>query len=243
MEQWMNVLVVDDEPYNREELKYLLGSYREIKSVKEAESGEEAVMNTMRDQPDVIFLDVEMPKMNGMEVAESIRKLKNPPLIVFATAYPQFAAEAFRYEAVDYLLKPYDEAQLEETMQRLVNKHVKDVSVKPDRAPGKLSVEVDGDIHYLELKDILYMERVEKKTRLITKQGEFSTNAALKVLEARLLSHGFFRIHKSFLVNLKYIQKLTPWFNGAYHLQLEGTDEKLSVSRNYVKSLREQLEL
>ena len=243
MEQWMNALIVDDEPYNREELKYLLSSYREIKSVKEAESGEEAVMKAMRDQPDVIFLDVEMPKMNGMEVAESIRKLKDPPLIVFATAYPQFAAEAFRYEAVDYLLKPYDEAQLDETMQRLVNKHVKDFSVKPDRAPGKLSVEVDGDIHYLELKDILYMERVEKKTRLITKQGEFSTNAALKVLEARLLSHGFFRIHKSFLVNLKYIQKLTPWFNGAYHLQLEGTDEKLSVSRNYVKSLREQLEL
>lgn len=243
MEKWINTLVIDDEPYNREELKYLLSTFSQIKTIKEAESGEAAIMKIMHDQPDVIFLDVEMPKVNGMEVAKSIQKLKKPPLIVFATAYPQFAAEAFRYEAVDYLLKPYDEEQLRETMKRLERKWDAGKTIHHDKLPGKLAVEAEGDIYYLEVNDILYMERIEKHTKLVTKENKFNTKIPLKELEMRLSSYGFFRIHKSFLVNLEYVQRLTPWFNGAYHLQLEGTKEVLSVSRNYIKPLREKLEI
>ncbi|GGP12018.1 LytR/AlgR family response regulator transcription factor [Oceanobacillus neutriphilus] len=243
MGQLMNVLIVDDEPYNREELKHLLSSFPQIQSIKEAESGEEAIMKTMQHQPDVIFLDVEMPKVSGMEVAKAIQELKKPPLVVFATAYPQFAAEAFRYDAVDYLLKPYDEEQLEETIQRLEKKLGLGKQENQGKTLGKLAVEVEGDIHYLELKDILYMSRIEKRTKLVTMQGEFDTKMPLKELENRLLAYGFFRIHKSFLVNLEHIQRLTPWFNGAYHLQLEGSKDTLSVSRNYVKALRAKLEI
>lgn len=87
------------------------------------------------------------------------------------------------------------------------------------------------------------MSRSDKRTKLITKNGEFETKIALKDLENRLLAYGFFRIHKSFLINLEYVSRLTPWFNGAYHLQLEGSDDTLSVSRNYVKALRSRLEI
>lgn len=243
MDQLMHVLVVDDEPYNREELKHLLSEFTQIQSIWEAGSGEEAIMKTMQHQPDVIFLDVEMPKMGGMEVAKAMEGLKNPPFIVFATAYPQFAAEAFRYDAVDYLLKPYDEEQLEEAIQRLEKKLGLNRQANQGKAHGKLAVEVEGDIHYVELRDILYMSRIEKRTKLVTKQGEFDTKIPLKELESRLLTYGFFRIHKSFLVNLEHIKRLTPWFNGAYHLQLEGSSDTLSVSRNYVKALRTQLEI
>lgn len=243
MGQLMNVLIVDDEPYNREELKHLLSAFSQIQTIKEAESGEEAIMKTMQQQPDVIFLDVEMPKMSGMEVAKAIQELKKPPFVVFATAYPQFAAEAFRYDAVDYLLKPYDEEQLAETMQRLEKKLGVGRQGNQGKMLGKLAVEVEGDIHYVELKDILYMSRIEKRTKLVTMQGEFDTKMPLKELENRLLAYGFFRIHKSFLVNLEHIQRLTPWFNGAYHLQLEGSKDTLSVSRNYVKALRAKLEI
>ncbi|WP_152655665.1 LytTR family DNA-binding domain-containing protein [Oceanobacillus sp. CFH 90083] len=243
MDQLMHVLIVDDEPYNREELKHLLCSFSKVQSIKEAESGEEAIMKTIQHHPDVIFLDVEMPKVSGMEVAKAIQELKKPPLVVFATAYPQFAVEAFRYDAVDYLLKPYDEEQLEETMQRLEKKLGIAEQENQGKTLGKLAVEVEGDIHYLELQDILYMSRIEKRTKLVTKQGEFDTKMPLKELENRLLTYGFFRIHKSFLVNLEHIQRLTPWFNGAYHLQLEGSKDTLSVSRNYVKALRTKLEI
>ncbi|WP_339226201.1 LytTR family DNA-binding domain-containing protein [Oceanobacillus sp. FSL K6-2867] len=243
MDQLIRVLIVDDEPYNRKELKHLLSDFPQVNLIEEAESGEAAIMKTIQHQPDVVFLDVEMPKMNGMETAKAIKGLKKPPLIVFATAYPQFAAEAFRYDAVDYLLKPYDEEQLQETIERLEKNLKPATDTDTAKLTGKLAVEAEGDIFYVEPEDILYMSRSDKRTKLITKNGEFETKIALKDLENRLLAYGFFRIHKSFLINLEYVSRLTPWFNGAYHLQLEGSDDTLSVSRNYVKALRSRLEI
>jgi two-component system, LytTR family, response regulator LytT len=243
VEAFIRTLIVDDEPYSREELKHLLSTFKEIKIIGEAESGESAIMSAIQLQPDVVFLDVEMPKMNGMKAAKALLELKKAPLVVFATAYPQFAAEAFRYDAVDYLLKPYDEEQLEDTIYRIIKKVSSPSEPDTGKTAGKLAVEDDGEIFYLEPKDILYMVREDKVTKLITKVGEFDTKTPLKELENRLLIYGFFRVHKSFLVNLEYVNRLTPWFNGAYQLQIDGRSEWLAVSRNYVKALRMRLEI
>ena len=243
MKSIIKTLIVDDELYSRDELKHLLQEFPSINIVGEAESGEAAVMKSLQLQPDVVFLDVEMPKMNGMAAAKALMELKKVPLIVFATAYPQFAAEAFRYDAIDYLLKPYDEDQLQETIQRIEKKLVNNDEGETGKRSGKLPVEAEGEIFYLEPADILYIYRDEKVTKLITKTGEFETKTPLKDLESRLVAFDFFRIHKSYLVNLSYVSKLTPWFNGAYQLQIEGRDEMLAVSRNYVKSLRIHLEI
>lgn len=243
MKSFIKTLIVDDELYSRDELKHLLQDFPHINIVGEAESGEAAVMKSLHLQPDVVFLDVEMPKMNGMAAAKALLKLKKVPLIVFATAYPQFAAEAFRYDAIDYLLKPYDEDQLQETIQRIEKKFASNDESEIGKRSGKLPVEAEGEIFYLEPADILYIYRDEKVTKLITKTGEFETKTPLKELESRLSAFDFFRIHKSYLVNLSYVSKLTPWFNGAYQLQIEGRDEMLAVSRNYVKSLRTHLEI
>jgi two-component system, LytTR family, response regulator LytT len=210
----MNILIVDDERYSRQELVHLLGQFQSVNVCGEADSGESAVVKAVQLHPDVVFLDVEMPGMNGMEAARALHELKKPPHIVFATAYPEFAAEAFRYEAVDYLLKK-----------------------------DKLSVDVEGEIHYLDPNDILFIFRDDKVSRIIVKNAEYEVKIALKELENRLSSFSFFRVHKGYLVNLHYVTRLTPWFNGAYQLELEGVEEKLSVSRNYVKALRTELEL
>lgn len=209
----------------------------------EAETGESAVMKTIQQQPDVVFLDVEMPKMNGMMAAKALMELKKAPLVVFTTAYPQFAVEAFRYDAVDYLLKPYDEDQLKETIERIEKKFIMKKEADPGKSTGKLAVESDGEIYYLEPKDLLYIVRDDKLTKLITKNGVYETKTPLKDLESRLVDFGFFRIHKSFLVNLEHVTRLSPWFNGAYQLQIDGREEMLSVSRNYVKALRTKLEI
>jgi two-component system, LytTR family, response regulator LytT len=243
MENTIRTLIADDEMYSRDELKHLLSSFPSIQVVGEAETGEAAVMKALQLHPDVVFLDVEMPKMNGMEAARSLMELKKAPLIVFATAYPQFAAEAFRYEAVDYLLKPYDEVQLKDTIQRIEKHFLAPKEQEAGKMTGKLAVEGDGEIFYLDPKDILYISREEKFSKIITKTREYETKTPLKDLESRLLPYSFFRIHKSYLVNLDYVTRLTPWFNGAYQLEIEGWDEMLSVSRNYVKALRTQLEL
>ncbi|WP_405098500.1 LytR/AlgR family response regulator transcription factor [Oceanobacillus sp. FSL H7-0719] len=243
MDRVIRMLVVDDEPYNREELKHLLSLMSEVQIIGEAESGEEALMKAIQLTPDVVFLDVEMPKMNGMQAAKGMRELKNPPLIVFATAYPEFAVEAFRYNAIDYLLKPYEEEQIEETVQRIGAALAPMHNPLQDKMKGKLAVQTEGEISYLRPEDILYLSREDNHSTVVTRYGEFETKQSLKELEVKLESFGFFRIHKSFLVNLHYIRRLIPWFNGAYHLELNGTDEKLSVSRNYVKALRAKLEL
>ncbi|RSD26623.1 LytR/AlgR family response regulator transcription factor [Mesobacillus subterraneus] len=245
MENTIRTLIADDEMYSRDELKHLLAAFPSIQVVGEAESGEAAVMKALQLHPDVVFLDVEMPKMDGMQAAKSLMELKKVPLIVFATAYPQFAAEAFRYEAVDYLLKPYDENQLNETIQR-IEKHFSaqtETEAEAARPSGKLAVEGDGEIFYLDPKDILYVSKEEKFSKVVTRTKEYETKTPLKDLEIRLAPYSFFRIHKSYLVNLDHVTRLTPWFNGAYQLEIVGRDEMLSVSRNYVKALRTKLEL
>lgn len=238
----IDVLVVDDERYAREELVHLLGDFEHIRVVGEAESGEDAIVKSLTLKPDVVFLDIEMPKMNGMEAAKVLQELKKAPLIIFATAYPQFAADAFRLEALDYLLKPYEEEQLQETISR-VEKRLFTADEQTIVAKGKLSIETNGEIHYLNPADILYLSREDKFTKIFTADKEYHVRATLKDLEARLSGYEFFRIHKSYVVNLSYVKMLTPWFNGAYQLKLEGKEEALAVSRNYVKALRSKLEL
>ncbi|SDN60197.1 two component transcriptional regulator, LytTR family [Psychrobacillus sp. OK028] len=239
----INALIVDDERYAREELKYLLSKFPNVQVFAEAESGEAAVLKALQLQPDVVFLDVEMPKMNGIEVAKTLVKLKKVPLIIFATAYPQFAAEAFRINAVDYLLKPYDERQLNQTIERIEKMLSPAQTVDNLEKLGKLAIETGGDIHYILPREILYIYRDDKVTKIVTQTENYDVRTTLKELESRLSPFSFFRIHKGYLVNLKYVSRLTPWFNGAYQLELEGLDQKLSVSRNYVKDLRKRLEL
>ncbi|MFD2629843.1 LytR/AlgR family response regulator transcription factor [Oceanobacillus kapialis] len=238
----IQVLVVDDERYAREELIHLLKDFNGIEVIGEAESGEDAIVKSLSLKPDVVFLDIEMPKMNGMEAAKALQELKKAPYIIFATAYPQFAAEAFRLEALDYLLKPYEEEQLEQTISR-VQKQFSHMDNAPQAASGKLSIETDGEIHYLHPRDILYLAREEKFTKIITANKEYQVRTTLKELEGRLTGYNFFRIHKSYVVNLSYVNMITPWFNGAYQLKIEGREETLAVSRNYVKALRSRLEI
>ncbi|MCA0972589.1 LytTR family DNA-binding domain-containing protein [Halobacillus litoralis] len=239
----IRALIVDDERFSRDELVFLLSKHESIEVVGEADSGEVAVMKTIQLQPDVLFLDVEMPKMDGMEVAKSVQGLKKVPSIVFATAYPDFAVEAFRHEAVDYLLKPFEEEQLADAITRLEKKLVPDQPVTGDAKPSKLAIEGEDNIHYLDPDDVLYVFREDRLTKIVTKSRVYETKWPLKEVESRLKGYSFFRIHKSYLVNLQYIEKLTPWFNGAYQLELCGKEEKLSVSRNYVRDLRKKLEL
>ncbi|MBS2772429.1 LytTR family DNA-binding domain-containing protein [Anoxybacillus rupiensis] len=239
----IQVMVVDDEPLSREELKHLLCVYEQIELVGEADCGESALEKIVTLEPDVVFLDIEMAEMSGLSLAKMLQRMKQPPSIVFATAYPNYAVEAFRCEAVDYLLKPFDEGQIRETIWRLIRKFEKERPAASEEAVRKLAVEEDDGIVYVSPHDILYCCREIKDTLIVTKQKTYYTKVSLKDLEQKLKGNLFFRPHKSYLVNVEKIAQLTPWFNGAYQLSLEGTADKIPVSRNYVKALRQRLEL
>ncbi|WLR52868.1 LytTR family DNA-binding domain-containing protein [Bacillus tianshenii] len=240
----IRAIIIDDEPYSREELKHLLSTYNVIEIVGEADSGEKGLELTMHLTPDVLFVDIEMGYMSGIELVDALQKLKEPPKVVFATAHPDYAAKAFRYEAVDYLLKPFAEEELEETVKR-IQTHFQ-VNEQPERTSaslGKLAVEADERIFYIAPQEILYISVEQRETKLFTKEKEYHTKLTLKELEDKLTHYSFFRTHKSYLVNLQKIEQLIPWFNGAYQIKVEARNEEIPVSRNYAKALRDKLEL
>lgn len=245
MKSTIRVIVVDDEPYSRDELSFLLKQYPEVEIVGEADSGEKALEVIMIKAPDVVFIDIEMPQMSGMELARALKNMKKVPLIIFATAYPDYAAKAFRVQALDYILKPFDEDQLEETMLLIKDRLV--VTESPNKkavsASARLAVESDGRFLYLSPNEITYLFREERETMIRTIDSQYSVRAPLKDLEEKLKSYPFFRTHKSYLVNLDKVEELIPWFNGAFQVKVLGSNEEIPVSRNYVKCLRKRLEL
>jgi two-component system, LytTR family, response regulator LytT len=240
----MKVAIIDDEPYSREEMKHLLSGYSWVEVVGEASSAEKGLEIILTKEPDVLFLDIEMPGMSGVDLAEALQKMKHKPEIVFATAYPDYALKAFRVEAVDYLLKPFEEDQLAQTMERLKNLlkvGMKEQSESPSM--GKLAVQDEDKIVFISPKDILYIFREERETFICTVKKKYTCRLPIKELESKLSTYPFFRVHKSYLVQLPFVEELIPWGSGVYQLKVHGADEAIPVSRNYVKELRERLEL
>ncbi|WP_201714926.1 LytR/AlgR family response regulator transcription factor [Rossellomorea arthrocnemi] len=237
----MKVAIIDDEPYSREEMKHLLSSYPWVEVVGEASSGEKGLEIILTKEPDVLFLDIEMPGMSGVDLAEALQKMKRKPEIVFATAYPDYALKAFRVEAVAYLLKPFEEDQLAQAMERL--KSLLKIETRESPSLGKLAVQDEDKIVFIRPEDILYIFREERETVICTEKKKYTCRLPIKDLETKLATYPFFRIHKSYLVQLPFVEELIPWGSGVYQLKVYGADEAIPVSRNYVKELRERLEL
>ncbi|CEA02110.1 Transcriptional regulatory protein YpdB [Jeotgalicoccus saudimassiliensis] len=239
MKQTIKTLVADDEKYSLEELKFLLKEHPSIQITGEASTGQEALSKIISEEPELLLLDIDMPEMTGTELAVILKKMKNPPLIIFTTAYSEYAVDAFKVQAAGYLLKPVDETELAEAVR-----HAAEL-LESRRGPstGKLAVGIDEAVTYLNPCDILFASRENNTTSVISLKGTFKSRMTLKDLESRLSNHPFFRVHKSYIVNTDMIIEMTPWFNGAFQLALSHTDVQIPVSRNYVKALRTQIEL
>lgn len=235
----IQAIVVDDERYSREELVYLLSMFKEIKIVGEADSAESAFPLVAKLEPDVVFVDIEMVGMNGLEFANIIKKFQRPPFIVFATAFPNYAVEAFHANAIDYLLKPFDEMRITETVNRIIQQ----LEPVKSKNPFKLAVQEADRILYIDPATILFIARSHKDTIIRTKTGEFTSKHTLKELEEKLSGYQFYRTHKSFLVNVHHICEVSSWNQSMYNIKVTGLPDQIPLSRNYVKELRELLEI
>lgn len=239
----IRVMVIDDEPFSRDELKHLLSSYTDIEVIAEASSAEEAFEKIFDLEPDALFLDIDMGGKNGLELASSIQKLKHVPHVIFATAHPDYAVSAFRVQALDYVLKPFEDENIEEAVKRLRKKTAGILPLKPEIRTGKLAVQQEDSIYYLAPLDVDFIYREGSVTNVQSRGITYTTKHPLKDLEEKLSGFSFFRTHKGYLVNLARVEEMTPWFNGAYQLSLSNVETKIPVSRNYVKPLRAELEL
>jgi len=268
----ITVVIADDEPLARDELAYLLGKCDDIEIVGEATQGLEALEKIIALKPDAAFLDIHMPKLDGLLVARKLLEEDHNLIIVFATAYDQHAIQAFEVNAVDYLLKPFDEERVSKTVERIrqrvrnnkedfqnemLNHSLTELLKKMDResvaatvgqfkAPiiSKLAVQGEGSIVMIDPNDILYVYRENRDVFIKTSIKVYSTKYTLQALEEKLASYPFFHTHRSYLVNLNFVQELVPWFNGAYILILNDEERsEVPVSRTYVKALKGVLEI
>jgi two-component system, LytTR family, response regulator len=249
----IRVLVADDEPLARERLTSLLSSEPDVDVVAQARDGEEAVTAIHDHSPDLVFLDVQMPQMNGFDVIEAVGTDKMP-LVVFVTAYDQHALKAFQVRALDYLLKPFDRDRFSDSLHRARKQLereetgdlgrrllalVKDLRRDQPRS-DRLIVKSGGRLFFLRTDEIDWVEAAGNYVRLHVGTASHLLRETMNAIEGRLDPEKFFRIHRSRIVNMERIQELQPWLNGEYAVVLR-TGTRLTLSRGYREKLQERL--
>lgn len=253
----LTAVVADDEQLAREELCFLLGQIEGIEVVGQAANGVEALAEIERWEPDVAFLDVQMPGLTGFEVARKLMERRAELALVFVTAFDRRAVEAFEVNAVDYVLKPVEPARLEQAVQRArrrrgegaplgdqLDRLVRMMSEQKERR-SQIAVKADERFLLVQTDDVIYASLVGDSITIVTGQVSGTSNyRTLDELQARLDPETFWRVHRSHLVNINKIKEIVPWFSRNYILRMTDTKAtEIPVSRSQTRRLRDYLKL
>lgn len=226
----MNCVIVDDELPACEELKYFILEYSSIE-IKGIFQSSLAALEYLTNNPvDVIFLDINMPKLNGLELAKLVKNTK----VVFVTAYREYGADAFDLNAFDYLVKPYSKERIVATFHRLANRH--------EKKAQKLSVVCEDKISIVDMCDIIFIEANQHDVDIYLKGRTYTMNEGISKIQEKL-PETFLRCHRKFIVNTNKIVEIISWFNYTYLLKLEGTDKKVPVSRHYMMQFKNSMHI
>ena len=242
----MRAMIVDDEAPARSELRFLLEETGRVESITEASSAREAVEKLMEAKAEVIFLDISMPKTSGMQLAEALHKLKNPPAIIFVTAYSEYALDAFGVDAVDYLMKPVESDRLELALDKVEARAPKAEPAAPQSHSSveRIPVVKSGRKVLVPIDQIRYIEAKDDYSCIYTDNDRFLSTISLAKLEEKLAPHGFFRVHRGYIVNLEFVEDVEVISSGILQLGINGIEgKKISVSRRRVVALKRALGL
>jgi two-component system LytT family response regulator/two-component system response regulator LytT len=259
----LKALVVDDEQLARDELCFQLQQLGDVEIVGQAGNGLEALSAIERSDPDLVFLDVQMPGLTGFEVARRLLADDRAPAVVFVTAFDQHAIEAFEVNAVDYLLKPVEAPRLEQAVQRArkrltaarpgegapplndqLERFVKMMTGLQSRRE-QVAVKVGERFLLVQAEEIIFASLTDDSINIVTGQVSGTSNyRTLDDLQARLDPEVFWRVHRSHLVNINKIKEIVPWFSRNYILRMKDAKAtEIPVSRSQTKRLREYLKL
>ncbi|MEM1002249.1 MAG: LytTR family DNA-binding domain-containing protein [Bacteroidota bacterium] len=237
----MRALIIDDERLARKELNSLLEEYNEIEIVGEAANADEAIelINTLN--PDLLFLDIQMPGKTGFELLED---LDNVPHVIFTTAYDEFALKAFEVNALDYLLKPVQPERLKESIAKLPERKSDKEEIKTSRLTLDDQVFVkDGDkCWFVSLSNIRLFESDGNYIKVYFDGNRPMIHKSLNALDEKLDPRNFFRASRKHIVNLSWVEGIEPWFNGGLMVRLKGGD-KVEVSRRQAAKFKEMMSL
>jgi two-component system, LytTR family, response regulator LytT len=254
----LSTVVVDDEQLACDELSYLLRDFPEVDVIATGSNGLEAMELIRKMEPDLVFMDVNMPGLDGMGVVRQLReKGVELPHFIFVTAYDQYAVEAFRLEALDYLLKPIDKVRLAESIER-ARRFVQERKAPESSATGtaaapavhatprnKLAVRCNNRHFIVDANDVIYATIDNGLITLVTTNLEGHSNyRTIEDLQAALDREQFWRVHRSYLVNINRIKEVVPWFKSSYQLRMDDKKHtEVPVSRVQTRRLRELFKL
>ncbi len=234
----LKALLVDDEVPARSELRFLLGEAGGVEVVGEAGSASEALQLIKAIPYDVVFLDVNMPGLSGIELAEALAGLAHPPAIIFVTAHSEHAVKAFEVAATDYLVKPVEIDRLRVAVERL--KPAAELTTRIDRIP----VEKSGRKLLLQVSDIFHVMAKDDYSYIYTDGERYLSTLSLADLEVKLESQSFFRVHRRYLVNLAQVKEVAPMYGGTMELTLkDAAQTRVPVSRRRAPALKRSLGL
>lgn len=243
----MRAIIVEDEFPAREELKYFISNFSDIEIVDEFDNGVDVLKFIQKSTIDVIFLDINIPLLDGMLLAKTINQFKNKPKIVFITAYKEHAVDAFELDAFDYILKPYSEERILSMLTKLKKSsgvETRDIQEKKEETSYKnlssknITLYKNEKIVVVNYEDIYYCEARERETIVYTKDCDYISKKSIVEFEKKLPSDLFFKTHRSYIVNLSKIKEIVPWFNSTYKLKLHDIDDEVYVSRSKIKEFR-----
>lgn len=240
----MKAIIIDDERLARKELTSLLAEFPEIEIVDEAVNADDAVEKIQKHDPDLIFLDIQMPDKTGFELLEMLEKT---PLVVFTTAYDQFAIKAFEFNALDYLLKPIDTERLASVVKKVLDQSSRPAPVVVESAEKlKSSDQVfvkDGEkCWFVKLENIRLFESDGNYIKVFFDGFRPMIHKSLNALDEKLDDKSFFRASRKHIINLGWVESIEPWFNGGLMVQLKGGD-KVEVSRRQASKFKERMSL
>ncbi|MGL4999816.1 MAG: LytR/AlgR family response regulator transcription factor [Cetobacterium sp.] len=234
-------IIIEDEFPAREELKFFIKNNKNFHIEKEFENPIDALKFVEANNINVVFLDIDMPELDGMTLGKIIQKVNNKIKLVFISAYKDFAVDAFEIKAFDYILKPYSEYRIINVLDNLVEEFSKNETFSKDLNIKKITVNLDSKMVVLSTNDIIYIEADEKESHIFTKDAMYSSKLKISQLEQILSENTFFRCHRSYIINIDKIIEVEPWFNSTYILKVSNSNFKVAVSRNKVKELKEIL--
>lgn len=238
----LRAMIVDDEAPARSELRFLLEQTGKIGSINEASSVRSAIEMLMENRVDVVFLDISMPGASGIQLAEALHKLKNPPAVVFVTAYSDHAVEAFDVDATDYLMKPVEEARLDQAINKVLAR-VKPTSDSSKSSIERIPVEKGGRKVLIPVDQIRYIMAKDDYSCIFTEDDRYLSTTSLAQFESKLGDFGFFRVHRRYIVNLANVEDVETVPCGAIQLGVSGVDDRIPVSRRRVVPLKKALNL
>lgn len=241
------VVIIDDEPLARSIVIEYLQSHPNLQVVAECNDGFEGAKAIMQHKPDLIFLDIQMPKINGFEMLEIVDE---KPAVIFTTAFDEFAIKAFETNAVDYLLKPFDKARFENALRKWgektnsdADKTIEALIDNPNKQPdekNRIVVRNGGDIEIVAASDIIYIEAYDDYVKLFTKDSYYLKKKTMNYYEQTLDNSVFFRTHRSFIINLQQLSRIEPMEKNSY-VAIMKNGKKVPLSRSGYSRIKELL--